>query len=183
MSQRRYPPCIGRPHQVRGIALLIVLVLLLVIGLTTGVAMRQAVTTQRIGASLRLDSLAQQSAETALRVCEDEILKPVGQREPALSDVETLAGMPIDQLRWPQAGWWDATPPQAGQVAHYVLPVGTTPGAAPPQCLVERMVTPNGQTTVVVTARGFSPGYAADAANGRTLSGSSVWLQSFLYFE
>jgi hypothetical protein len=32
----------------------------------------------------------------------------------------------------------------------------------------------------VITARGFSPGYTADAVTGRTLSGSVVWLQSMV---
>jgi hypothetical protein len=32
----------------------------------------------------------------------------------------------------------------------------------------------------VVTARGFSPGYTADATSGVTTAGSVVWLQSML---
>ncbi len=159
------------------------MILLLVIGVTTGVAMRLGVTTQKIGASLRLDALAQQSAENALRVCEEEIGKPPEKREPAFADINLLAAVPADELRWSAPAWWEASPPQAGQVAHYTLPAGTTPGADSPQCLVERMSTSGGQIAFVVTARGFSPGYAFDAEQGRILSGSTVWLQSFLYFE
>ncbi len=167
----------------RGIALLVVLVLLLVMGLTTGMAMRSALVTQKVGASLRLDSIAQQAAEAALRVCEDELLKDSSQRVPEIGDVEQLAALPMDRLNWSNFNFWKLAPPQAGLVARYAPP-GTAPTGAPnPECLVERVSLTNGEVAIVVTARGYSPGFTADAADGHTLSGQVVWLQSFLYFD
>ncbi len=167
----------------RGIALLVVLVLLLVMGLTTGMAMRSAVTTQKVGAALRLDSVAHQAAEAALRACEDEIDKPAGQAAPGLANVDTLPAQPVDQLRWPQFKWWQPTPPEHGQVARYVPRGAAPPGTPEPVCLVERMSLPNNQAAIVVTARGYSPGYTFDPSTGRTLSGQVVWLQSFLFYD
>ncbi len=173
----------GRRARSRGIALLVVLVLLLVMGLTTGMAMRSAVTTQKVGAALRLDSVAQQAAEAALRACEDEIDKPPGQGAPELANLDTLPAQPVDQLRWSQFSWWAPTPPQADQVVRYVPPNVVPPGTPNPECLVERMSLSTNQPAIVVTVRGFSPGYTFDPSTGQTLSGQVVWLQSFLYYE
>ena len=49
-----------------------------------------------------------------------------------------------------------------------------------PECVVERQVLADGNRAYVVTARGFSPGYVADAATGATTAGSVVWLQSIV---
>lgn len=173
----RYPP------RCQGIALLVVLVLLLVMGLTTGMAMRSALTTQKIGATLRLDSIAQQAAEAALRTCEDEIAKPTAQRAIALGDVDSLPAQAVDQLRWTRFEWWRPVPPQSGQVARYAPPGTASPGAPDPVCLVERVSIANGQDALVITTRGFSPGHTSDPSTGQTLSGQVVWLQSFLYYD
>ncbi len=159
------------------------MILLVVIGVIAGVAMRQSVTTQKIGTSLRLDALAQQSAENALRTCEEELGKLPDKRQAEFVGANTLTAVPADQLRWNDPASWETGSTLAGQAVHYILPAGTTPDASPPQCLVERMSTSGGQVAFVVTARGFSPGYGFDAAQSRIVSGSTVWLQSFLYFE
>ena len=44
--------------------------------------------------------------------------------------------------------------------------------------MVERQGLADGSLAYVITARGFSPGYAADAVSGVTTAGSVVWLQS-----
>ncbi|MDP3164490.1 MAG: hypothetical protein Q8N06_03440, partial [Hydrogenophaga sp.] len=49
-----------------------------------------------------------------------------------------------------------------------------------PQCVAEKQVLEDTKLAYVVTARGFSPDYTADAGTGVTTGGSVVWLQSTL---
>jgi hypothetical protein len=178
-----------RPYlqpQPRGVALVIVLIMLGVIGLTTAVAIRSAVISQKVSASLRFDASAQQSAELALRFCEAEIEKDPVQRLADLAQVDSLPAMPASRLRWPEAAWWRTPQPAIGQAALHTLPagLGAVGGAPQPECLVERLQLPDSfDKAFVVTARGFSPGYTRDPMTGQTLSGSVVWLQSTLYYN
>lgn len=56
----------------RGISLIIVLIMLVIIGITGATAMRTATSEQRATNNLRMETIAQQYAEAALRICEGQ---------------------------------------------------------------------------------------------------------------
>lgn len=163
-----------------GISLIITLIMLVVIGLTASAAMRGAISSERIVNNMRSESVAQQYAEAALKYCEEEMEKPSVSRIPELQDANltTITGVPL----WQAPDTW-----HGGTAKRIVLPVGRIKSvdssyvpSALPQCFVEREILPDASTAMVVTGRGFSPDYTADAATGKTKSGSVVWLQSML---
>ena len=142
-----------------------------------------------------MQNLAQQYAEAALRYCEDEIAKADGSRTNTLKNANVFnddgSGNPVVP-NYPPSGWnltasWlggggaissltsiPSTQITAGDSAY-------TPNNLP-QCVAERSRMPDGNNVTVITARGFSPDYAANNVTGETTAGSVVWLQSILGF-
>lgn len=160
--------------------MIITLIMLVVIGLTASAAMRGAISSERIVNNMRSESVAQQYAEAALKYCEEEMEKPSAARIAELQDgnLTTVAGVPL----WQAPDTW-----HGAAVKRIVLPLGRIKSvdssyapSALPQCFVEREILPDASTAVIVTGRGFSQDYTADAATGKTKSGSVVWLQSML---
>ena len=171
-----------------GLALVVVLVLLVVIGLSSASALRSATSAEQAGNNIRLQYLAQQYAEAALRYCEAELLKPDGQRVASLRQAnlpEVAVGASAAQSVWGQAASWGPAgagtasktrPPEAwfsSSLSAFSLPFG-------PECLAEQQLLPGEQRALVITARGFSPGYLADPLSGSTRAGAVVWLQSIV---
>lgn len=168
----------------RGIVLVVVLLLLVVIGLTASSAMRSAITQEKVVNNLRLEFSAQTQAEYALRFCEAQLLKGSGDRVAQLQGADNLPERTLATLQWKQSSAW-ATPGSMPTWAFYQLDAADIEAnvAPPPSCLVERLSMGGvGEKTFVVTARGFSPGYQAGSTTAPS-AGSTVWLQSFLYFE
>lgn len=189
----------------QGISLIIVLILVVVIGLTASSAMRSATSSQRVTNNLRMESMAQQYAEAALRFCEAQMLLPNGAR---LANLQTgIPGTLVPQVNttvgnvpaWLNPVSWTGAPATpvvaatphaaatrvtltAGQISSGV---STYVPATLPECIVEQQTLPGPPgppapfTVIVVTARGFSTDYQRDV-NGNTTNGSVVWLQSIL---
>jgi len=169
----------------RGIVLVVVLLLLVVIGLTASAAMRSAITQEKVVNNLRLEFSAQTQAEYALRFCEAELLKVSTDRVSSLQKADSLPELTLDTLQWKQSTTWAAPSVSPPTWAFYTLEdtYVQANGAPMPMCLVERLnMGGAGEKTFVVTARGFSPGYQAGSTTANS-AGSTVWLQSFLYFE
>ncbi len=169
----------------RGVVLVVVLILLVVIGLTASAAMRGAITQEKVVNNLRLEFSAQTQAEYALRFCEAELLKESSSRVSELQGVESLPERTLSTLKWGQPSAWTAPQGSSPAWAFYELDATDIDanGASRPQCLVERLnMGGAGDKTLVVTVRGFSPGYQPGSSNPDQ-SGSTVWLQSFLYFN
>jgi Tfp pilus assembly protein PilX len=171
-----------------GVSLIIVLVMLVVIGLTSAAAIRNATSGEQATNNIRLQNLAQQYADAALRYCEGELAKADVDRVASLSEAnlsDTPAGTADAATGWGQAASWTG----AGGIAasRTVVPESRVKSqdsafrpARLPECVVERQVLADGNRAYVVTARGFSPGYVADAVTGATTAGSVVWLQSIV---
>jgi type IV pilus assembly protein PilX len=179
----------------RGISLIIVLILLVVIGLTSAAAIRNATSGERATNNVRLQNLAQQYAEGALRYCEDQLRQadinavPPGPRVASLAEVNipttAVGGAPA----WDQAATWSGGPGGASATMT-ILPAAQISSADSaivpttlPRCVVERQLLADGNTAYVVTARGFSPGYAPINGASTTTSGSVVWLQSTIFLN
>jgi type IV pilus assembly protein PilX len=178
----------AKQTRLAGVSLIIVLVMLVVIGLTSAAAIRNATSGEQATNNIRLQNLAQQYADAALRYCEGELAKADVDRVASLSEAnlsDTPAGTADAATGWGQAASWTG----AGGIAasRTVVPEARVKSqdsafrpARLPECVVERQVLADGNRAYVVTARGFSPGYVADAVTGATTAGSVVWLQSIV---
>jgi Tfp pilus assembly protein PilX len=173
----------------RGISLVIVLILLVVIGLTAAAAMRGATSSQRVTNNVRMDNIAQQYAEAALRYCESEMQLPDANRVNSLK----VAVIPIVNIAggatpaWENVvSWTGAANAGAAAATRTVLPsaqyssgLSSYAPTKAPECVAEiqTLGSPTTFTVTVITARGFSTDYKFDS-NGSTTHGSVVWLQS-----
>lgn len=174
-TQSRNPGQLRHGKQ-SGVVLIVVLIMLVVIGLVSAAAMRGALSADQISNNARLENLAKQAAQIALRYCEAQLALPTPGVTiyPAPTDIGTDT-----KAAWETYTHWSGTP--AGIKATTVPEsyLKATDSYAPrtlPQCLVEnsRFST----DAKVVTARGFGPDYDATRA-----SGSVVWLQSVVSLQ
>jgi len=181
-------------HRQVGVSLIIVLVMLVIIGLTSAAAIRNATSGEKVTNNIRLQSLAQQYAEAALRYCEAELGKPddtaapTGRQGTSLSETNIITVGVGATTGWEQSVTWIGT--GGASASKTTLPeaqIKSTDSAFRPaklpECVVEKQTLPDGNFTYVVTARGFSPDYTFNAGTGKTTNGSVVWLQSTILLE
>ena len=174
--------------QQRGVSLVIVLIMLVIIGLTSAAAIRNATSGEKVTNNIRLQSLAQQYAEAGLRYCEAELVKsdtdaaPVGRMGTALAEVNLQTVAVGGNSIWGQSASWFGN---AKSATLTTVPADRITSAdssfqptTRPQCIVEKQTLADASIVYVVTARGFSPDYSADTTAGKTTNGSVVWLQS-----
>jgi Tfp pilus assembly protein PilX len=166
----------GQPRAQGGVALIVALIILMVIGLTSASVMRGALSADMVANNNRVQTLATQAAQIALRYCE---------RQSELDAGGTQAALPPA----PPAYWSDHAHWSEERTGIYEVPIdymqsedGTRWSSPLPQCMTQRISVGPGKTGYQVTARGFSPGYEADQ-NGRTDAGAVVWLQSTIYLN
>ena len=180
-----------------GVSLIIVMIMVVIIGLTSAAAIRSATSGEKLTNNIRMQNLAQQYAEAALRYCEAEVSKADGVRVATLKDavIPTTAyvvGQPTFQTapHWANTvSWTGAAGSGAASSTRTVVPVANlvslssslTPSTRP-ECVAERQGMAGATTALVITARGFSPDYVATPVTGVTANGSVVWLQSILLF-
>lgn len=173
MSDSRHPdPCTRTCH--RGIALIVVLVMLAVISLVSGASLRAALSAEQITHNVRLESLAKEAAHIGLRYCEDALL----QSPPTLTvHPAPLAPNPALWALW--SSW------HGSHALAHTVPASAMSSAdsafvptSRPQCLLE--IHPAHPELITVTARGFSPDHQADPA-GRTTRGAMAWVQSMVH--
>jgi Tfp pilus assembly protein PilX len=164
-----------------GATLIIVLIMMGVIAFTSAAALRRASSNERVSNNFRMQALAQQYAEIALRYCEAQLALLSSARVATLQESNLYAFAGNDWPAWNQRGTWTGSGGASASLtsvpASYTVSASSSfsPGKAP-HCVVEKLVLGSGQV-YVVTARGFSPNYSADSL-GFTASGAVVWLQS-----
>ncbi len=190
MNKRRYTVL---PAAQTGISLIIVLIMMVVIGLTAAAAMRGATSSQRVTNNVRMDNMAQQYAEAALRYCESQLQLADAARVNSLKAAVIPA---VDMTVAGATGAWENTVSWTGAVGagaaastrtaltssqYSTAGVSSYSPSRAPECVAETQTIGSPTFTVtVVTARGFSSDYRFDAATGKTTNGSVVWLQSIL---
>lgn len=155
----------------RGFSLVMVLILLGALALASAHTLRSATGSEKVATSFRMQALALQSAEQALRYCEAQLLLPDAMR-PAAFKEGALAVSTASSPAWAQAARWSF-----GALA---LPQAAPDGPRS-VCMVEKQAVAAGQVHVV-TARGLSPDWRGDPA-AATLGGSAVWVQSIVLIE
>jgi type IV pilus assembly protein PilX len=169
-------PARGAPQA--GATLVLSLLLLALMGLGASAAMRSSNSSQRASDNFQRELAAHQYAEAGLRYCEAQMLLAPSSRPNALSAIDSSTAATVST--WDQASTWSSSRVVSVPAAQFASSSASTyTTVTPPQCLVEKFALPDGSDALRVTARGFSPGYSADT-QGRTLSGSVVWLQSIL---
>lgn len=155
----------------RGFSLVMVLILLGALALASAHTLKSASGSEKVATSFRMQALALQSAEQALRYCEAQLLLSDAQRVGVLRDAAlpvTTAAAPA----WTRAALWSS-----GALASPAVGAGTPS----PVCMAEKQTVSSGQVHVV-TARGLSPDWRGDTA-AATLGGSAVWLQSIVLIQ
>jgi type IV pilus assembly protein PilX len=169
--------------------LIIVLVMLAVIALMSAATLRNASSNERVSNNFRMHVLAQQYAEAALRYCEAQLTLADASRVETLreSNLSTSSGSASPAWRQ-RASWTGAGSPGDGAASRTTVPeaVVVSSGSAfkPGQlseCVVEKQALEGG-VVYVITARGFSPDYTADA-RGFTVTGSVLWLQTVVAIQ
>ena len=182
--QSHHSSCSLRRRQA-AVSLIIVLMMLVIIGLTSASAIKSAMSGEKVTNNIRMQSLAQQYAEAALRYCETEL----GKANASPPRVATLLEANIVTTAFGASPAWELGATWIGvggaSASKTTLPqarIKSTDSAFKPatlpQCVVEKQVMADTNTAYVITARGFSPDYTADGATGKTTNGSVVWLQS-----
>ena len=177
-----------------GVSLIIVLIMLVIIGLTSAAAIRNAISSEKVTNNIRLQNLAQQYAEAALRYCEAELAKaddvaaPIGRLGTTLVEANIITVADGGVTGWGQAATWLGTGgASASRTSLPQLQVQSADSAFKPsklpECAVEKQTMADNNAAYVITARGFSPDYTADPTTGKTTSGSVVWLQSILNIQ
>lgn len=159
----------GRGARQHGVALIVALVVLVVIGLTSVAVIRGSLNSDLVANNARVQSFANQSAQLALRYCESQLIVSDDDRVIEIQAAAT-PGQWEDFDNWTAGGLAETVPDDWIKTADSSIVAST-----PPQCLAEKSTL--NASVYIVTARGFSPDYSEDA-NGRTLTGSVVWLQS-----
>jgi type IV pilus assembly protein PilX len=189
-SKKLIEPCAMRestPKQA-GISLIVVLIMLVIIGLTSASAIRSATNGEKLTNNLRMQNLAQQYAEAALKYCENELTKADGSRVSTLQEANIVTVAYGDPTAWFQTVTWTGT--GGASASKTTVPESQIKSSDSsfkpthlPECVAEKQILDAGATTYVITARGFSTDYTADTATGKTTRGSVVWLQSTSYLN
>lgn len=163
----------GHPAGQRGVALIVALVVLVVIGLTSVAVMRGSLSSDVVANNARVQNFATQAAQMALRYCESQVVLPTADQDIAVQ-AAVAAGQPG---HWESFASWNTKTGGTAEVPDDWLASSDSSIVLPvkPQCLAEK--SPLNASIYIVTARGFSPDYTADD-DGRTLTGSVIWLQS-----
>lgn len=190
-------PLRSRPHPAaqRGVVLVVVLIMLVVIAFMSVGVMRGALTSDLITNNNRTQTLAAESAQLALRFCEEDLRK-VGSTVatpalflgtppilPASTTYKTGSSTEF-AMAWENQANWTGNNAAALTLSDAQMKSANTSFTPPkrPQCLAEFSPEPGTAQIVVLTVRGFSPDYDASTTTSTTNKGSVVWLQSRLLF-
>ena len=171
-----------------GIVMAVALIFLAILSLLGLYTMRSSIQGEQISKNLRSNEIATQSAEVALRYCEDRVR--TGQsgmkskiQQPSLS---ALGGALPDMWKT-RANWLD-TNIFVQLPKEMLVSSGMRDVAVLPKCIVEQFSLPpapgeDRQATAImipylITAVGYSNDY--ELSNNRPISGGEVWLQTVL---
>lgn len=158
----------------RGFSLLMALLILGALALASASALRSAVGAEQVSTGFRMQALAAQAAELALRHCEALLL--TGQWPEVLGAAPLAPGAQA----WAERAAWSSAAVRSPPEQVWLPPGEASPPWPPPVCLGEHLALSGGQVQRV-TARGFSPD--ARLSQGSLTAGSEVWLQSVLLID
>jgi type IV pilus assembly protein PilX len=172
----------------RGAVLALTLILLVVISVVAIATLKSSISGEQISKNMRTNVMALQSAETALRLCENAVR----------TGADTIDGVAFSKLPVPEDLAAGSSPISWKIRANWASDQGLTTlipttqtvvdGMRPtprPRCMVEQYRLPrlDPDSTLsdpyLITAVGYSSDYQADS-NGNGVAGSEVWIQTVL---
>jgi type IV pilus assembly protein PilX len=174
-----------------GAVLAMSLILLVLISLVAITALKGSISGEQVSKNMRTSSVVLQSAETALRLCEDAVRSGVllvGLAKVKVQDSMDLAPGDMPTQWQTRANWVPDPDPDLGMITSVPAAQGVDAGMRPlpaPRCMVEHYRLPrlDPDSTLsdpfLVTAVGYSPDYTQNAA-GESMTGSEMWVQSVL---
>lgn len=167
----------------QGVVLIMSLLMLVIVSLLATTTMKSALSSESISGGVRLNQLAHQAAEMALRHCEDAVFNHANGTA-ALPPGLTIQNFNATPSWQGGSTTWDQINPAIYALALTDVNNSGAPYKRPPECLVEHLAatgTPEHNLVFVVTARGFGPEVTAPGnATDRRPAGSEVFLQSTL---
>jgi type IV pilus assembly protein PilX len=182
MADIEVAPC-GKRRRQQGVVLAIALIMLMLLAILASISIHGASSLEQVSNQSRLRALAQQTAEAALRFCEQQVQANAADSDTGFAPEAKSAGVPYT---WESMENWDKTP---------ALSLKTVPVTAagdvgrslyfprPSECM-SQYVSPTGGKVFVTTARGFGPEVGAKKDNDKTPpKGTEVWLQSVVTLE
>lgn len=175
----------------QGVVLALALIFLAVISLVSIYTLRSTITGEQISKNLRTSTVAMQSAESALRLCEDAVRTgqaTLGTGTSAVAFIKnsTPEALPNGEMpeQWKtRANWVTDSTSIATQIPASLITDANMRPMSRPRCMVEQYELPimsDDRTLTqpyLITTVGYSPDYVADT-NGNAIAGSEVWLQS-----
>jgi hypothetical protein len=171
------------PHE-DGIVLLLVLIILVVLSGVAIWAAKATLSTEQVATNFRMNMVAHELAELALRYCEDGVMKN--------DAILIILPLPLDAASgampqaWSNLSNWTASPRQVNTLPAPQLQdaLGASPAIAP-ICMIEEMrlvpIDMQRNQGFLITARGFSQDYQ-EASDGSITSGTDAWVQSMIRF-
>lgn len=167
----------------QGMVLAVALIMLALLSILAGISIRGASSAEQAANQDRLKALAQQTAEAALRFCEQQA--QANAADPGLGFAPEDTPAAGASYSWELMDNWDKQP-SAHLRTVPVRAAGDTEAAAyftrPAECM-SQYLTPD-RKVFVTTARGFGPEVAARKDKDSTPpKGTEVWLQSVVTLQ
>jgi type IV pilus assembly protein PilX len=177
----------------KGVVLVMGLILLAVISLVAMYTLRSTLTGEQVSKNIRSHALAMQSAENALRICENSVRAGLTTLGTGANQVPFVVNSTPESLasgespvNWrTRANWMSTSPRMATQIPVELIGNIEARPVPSPRCMVEQYELPfMGEDKTLtqpylITAIGYSSDYQVDS-NGNSISGSEIWLQSVL---
>ncbi|MDO9165599.1 MAG: PilX N-terminal domain-containing pilus assembly protein [Rhodoferax sp.] len=176
-----------------GVVLIVALIMLMLLSILASMSIRGASSTEQIANQSRLKVLAQQTAEAALRFCEQQVQAHEADATTGFAPEAAPIGAGA-KFSWETMSNWDAISSAvnpfvgtgtlktvafaaAGDAAAAGPAAAVTYFARQPECM-SQYTTPANTKVFVTTARGFGPDVGAK--DGNAPQGTEVWLQSLV---
>lgn len=165
-----------------GVVLVVALIMLMVLSILASISIKGASSTEQIANQSRQKALAQQTAEAALRFCEQQVVANAANPATGFAPEAPPVGAGV-RFTWETMSNWDAAVPAASLRTVAVAAAGDVAGGRPyfarqPECMTQ-YTTPGNTKLFVTTARGFGPEVIA-AKDGNAPKGTEVWNQSLI---
>ena len=173
-------------EQERGSVLAMTLILLVVMSLMATMTLKHSVASEQIAKSMRTSAVALQSAETALRQCENAVKngdKNIDGRVLiilAMPDSLTSGRRP---MQWKLRTNWTTAASLSNRISTNLTAAAGMRPKPDARCMIEQFRLPRLDPDVtlsdpyLITAVGYNPDYQSDA-NANGTAGSEVWVQS-----
>lgn len=165
-------------HGQQGVVLIVALIMLMILSVLASISIRGASSTEQVANQSRQQALARQTAETALRFCEQQVQLYAANPATGFAPEAAPVGAGT-KYGWETMANWDTLAPTANLKTVAFTSAGDAGAVVyftrQPECMAQYL-TPADTKVFVTTARGFGP--EVGAKDGSAPRGTEVWLQS-----